>query len=50
MLSREEVAREVLSQVTCHNVSKEEDYAEQSSRPEIPVKKKRRAPRIHEDV
>ena len=50
MLSREEVAREMLSQVTCHDVSKEEDYLEQSSRPEIPVKKKRRAPRIHENV
>ena len=50
MLSREEVAREMLSQVTCHDVSKEEDYLEQSSRPEIPAKKKRRAPRIHENV
>ena len=50
MLSREEVAREMLSQVNCHDVSKEEDYLEQSSRPEIPVKKKRRAPRIHENV
>ena len=50
MLSREEMEREMLSQVTCRDVSKEEDYLEQSSRPEIPVKKKRRAPRIHENV
>ena len=50
MMSREEVAREMRAQVTCHDVSKEDDYLEQSSQPELPVKKKRRAPRIHEDV
>ena len=50
MMSREEVAREMQAQVTCHDVSKEDDYLEQSFRPEIPVKKKRRAPRIHENV
>ena len=49
MLSREEMARGILSQVTCHEISKEEDYLERSSRPEIPEKKKRRAPRIHEN-
>ena len=50
MMSREEVAREMRAQVTCHDVSKEDDYLEQSSQPELPVKKKRRAPRIHENV
>ena len=49
-MSREEMEREMLPPSTCCEVSKEGDYAEQSSRPEIPVKKKRRAPRIHEDV
>ena len=50
MLSREEMVRGMLSQVDCREIGKEEDYMEQSCRPEIPVKKKRRAPRIHENV
>ena len=50
ILSREDMARDMLSRVTCRDVSEKEDYLEQSSRPEIPVKKKRRAPRIHENA
>ena len=48
MLSREEMTRGMLSQVTCHEISREEDYLERSSRPEVP-EKKRRAPRIREN-
>ena len=44
MLSREEMTRGMLSQVTCHEISREEDYLERASRPEVP-EKKRRAPR-----
>ena len=43
MLSREEMARGMLSQVTCHEISREDDYLERASRPEVP-EKKRRAP------
>ena len=50
MLSREEMVRGMMSQVTCHEIGREEDYLERSCRPEIPEKKKRRAPRIHENV
>ena len=43
MLSREELTRGMLSQVTCHEISREEDYLERSSRPEVPREEKESA-------
>ena len=48
MLSREEMARGMLSQVTCREISREDDYLERAPRPEAP-EKKRRAPRPMEN-
>ena len=48
MLSREEMTRGMLSQVTCREISREEDYLERAPRPEAP-EKKRRAPRPMEN-